>query len=63
MSLESDVYAEFLGNLETEKDFPAAVIDQLRSLLSRGGIVSKDQILDAIEKGEGAETDGNDQGN
>ena len=51
MDIKGDVFKEFFKKLREDKEIPVSIVNELEKQLSEGNIISKENILEVIEKG------------
>jgi len=51
MGIQEEIFEEFFQRLDKEKEFPGAVVTELRGLWEKGEIASQEKILAAIKGG------------
>jgi len=51
MSIQENIFEEFLEKLEEEEKFPDSIVEELKRLWESGEIASQEKILEVIKRG------------
>ena len=51
MDIKNEIFSEFFDKLKNDENFPAPIVEELIELASNNQLASKENILEAINKG------------
>lgn len=52
MGVEEEIFEEFFNKLENNKEFPKAVLDELKNRYKKSNLDSKNKLLKVIRLGD-----------
>ena len=52
MGIQEEIFEKYFKKLEDDKDFPDAIVEELKRLWESGEITSQEKILEVVERGE-----------
>ncbi len=51
MGIKEEIFEEFLGVLQKEKEIPSSIVAELKRLKESGESISEEKVLELVEKG------------
>jgi len=51
MGIQENIFEEFFETLEEDEGFPDSIVEKLKKLYENGVILSKEKLLEIVERG------------